>query len=111
MCLVGCTELQINTRSAHLGDHTISTGDWITLDGTDGSIHGGPGECLIEKPTDLLAEVAARRKTTKLAPAAQEGPLAHAEYPNLRKGLEVAVSAGTSVQQLSDIFAWLRPSS
>jgi pyruvate,orthophosphate dikinase len=78
VCLVGCTELQVNPQFAHLGDHTINAGDWITLDGTDGSIYAGRGECMTEKPTELLAEIDAWRKSTKSQPSSQKNHLAHA---------------------------------
>jgi pyruvate,orthophosphate dikinase len=82
VCLVGCADLQINARSALLGGHTINAGDWITLDGSDGSIYAGRGECIIEIPTELLAEVerwraGAHRRHSRPEAVAEHPGVAH----------------------------------
>jgi len=42
-CIVGCSELQIDVskREVLIGENTISEGDWITMNGTEGKIYAG----------------------------------------------------------------------
>jgi pyruvate,orthophosphate dikinase len=59
-CVVGCADMKIDmtTRRAKLASSTIAEGDWITVDGHDGSIYAGRREILCEQPEAELAEVA-----------------------------------------------------
>ena len=42
-CIVGCSELQIDVskKEVVIGENTISEGDWITMNGTEGKIYSG----------------------------------------------------------------------
>ena len=42
-CIVGCSELQIDVskKEVLIGENTISEGDWITMNGTEGKIYAG----------------------------------------------------------------------
>ena len=64
VCLVGCTELQIDetTRIIKIGDTTLSEGDPITLDGNEGALYAGAAQTEIEYPEDLLARLESLRQ-------------------------------------------------
>ena len=51
-CIVGCSELQIdaNKKEVVIGESTISEGDWITMNGTEGKIYSGPVELIDADP-------------------------------------------------------------
>ncbi len=51
-CIVGCSELQIdiNKKEVVIGESTISEGDWITMNGTEGKIYSGAVELIDADP-------------------------------------------------------------
>ena len=51
-CIVGCSELQIDVskREVLIGENTISEGDWITMNGTEGKIYSGSVELIDADP-------------------------------------------------------------
>ena len=51
-CIVGCSELQIDVskREVLIGENTISEGDWITMNGTEGKIYAGAVELIDADP-------------------------------------------------------------
>ena len=51
-CIVGCSELQIdvNKKEVIIGESTISEGDWITMNGTEGKIYSGAVELIDADP-------------------------------------------------------------
>lgn len=59
VCLVGCTQLQIDetARSIKIGEVSLSEGDVLTLDGNEGAIYAGAARTQIEYPTELLARL------------------------------------------------------
>ncbi len=69
VCLVGCTELQIDetARSIQVGDTLLHEGELLTLDGNEGIVYAGTAQVEIEYPEELLARLDAlrqrRRKT------------------------------------------------
>ncbi len=69
VCLVGCTELQIDetARTIQVGDTTLHEGELITLDGNEGVFYAGAAQVEIEYPEELLARLDALR---------QRGPMA-----------------------------------
>jgi len=61
VCLVDCRELRFDQDGARLGEHRLRQGDWLTLDGNDGSIYVGQARFTVEKPVAALARLAALR--------------------------------------------------
>lgn len=63
VCLVGCTELQIDeaARSIQVGTTTLHEGDLITLDGNEGVFYTGAAQVEIRYPEELLARLNALR--------------------------------------------------
>jgi pyruvate, orthophosphate dikinase len=63
VCIVGCERLVIDPsgQRARFGDETIEEGDVLTVDGATGDVHRGVVEVVRERPTALLAAVAAWR--------------------------------------------------
>jgi pyruvate,orthophosphate dikinase len=61
VCLVGCTQLQIDekARVARFGERSLREGDLLTLDGNDGACYAGALRTKVEYPEDLLARLAA----------------------------------------------------
>ena len=51
-CIVGAEKLQINasTKTMKAGDKTVREGDWIALDGSDGSVYSGRVELIRPEP-------------------------------------------------------------
>ena len=51
-CIVGAEKLQINASSKTMkaGDKTVHEGDWIALDGSDGSVYSGQVELIRPEP-------------------------------------------------------------
>ena len=51
-CIVGCSDLQIdvNKKEVVIGDSTISEGDWITMNGTEGKIYSGQVDLIDADP-------------------------------------------------------------
>jgi pyruvate,orthophosphate dikinase len=64
VCLVGCTELQIDetVRSVQVGTTTLHEGDLITLDGNEGVFYAGVAQLEISYPEELLARLHALRQ-------------------------------------------------
>jgi pyruvate,orthophosphate dikinase len=64
VCLVGCTELQIDdtARTIQIGDTTMHEGDLITLDGNEGVVYAGAAQVEIKYPEDLLARLDTLRR-------------------------------------------------
>jgi pyruvate,orthophosphate dikinase len=63
VCLVGCAALRIDekARTVTLGPRTLREGDTICLDAEGGRVLEGEPEVVVERPVELLAEVAAWR--------------------------------------------------
>lgn len=61
VCLVGCSELQLDEpqHSLRIGEHTLHEGDTLTLDGNEGLIYQGAVHTVVDEPVDLLARLAA----------------------------------------------------
>jgi len=59
VCLVGCTELQIDesARTIRVGDTTLREGELITLDGNEGVFYAGATEVANKYPEELLARL------------------------------------------------------
>jgi pyruvate, orthophosphate dikinase len=64
VCLVGCTELQIDeaTRTIKIGNTTLHEGDMLTLDGNEGVLYALAVETEIEYPVELLARLQSLRE-------------------------------------------------
>ncbi len=64
VCLVGCTELQIDeaARTIKIGDTTLCEGDLLTLDGNEGALYAGAVQTEIEYPGELLARLESLRQ-------------------------------------------------
>ena len=64
VCLVGCTELQIDeaTRTINIGNKTLHEGDMLTLDGNEGALYALAVETEIEYPIELLARLESLRE-------------------------------------------------
>jgi len=63
VCLVGCTELELDEASGslRLAGHTLQEGDTLTLDGHEGAIYLGAAHTQVETPTELLRRLAGLR--------------------------------------------------
>ncbi|MEJ5897195.1 PEP/pyruvate-binding domain-containing protein [Aquabacterium sp. G14] len=63
VCLVGCTELELDeaNRSLRLAGHTLQEGDTLTLDGNEGAIYLGAAHTVLDTPTELLHRLASLR--------------------------------------------------
>jgi pyruvate,orthophosphate dikinase len=59
-CVVGCAKLDVDVAAgrAELAGRTIDEGDWLSIDGTKGTIHPGRARLVAERPEAELAEVA-----------------------------------------------------
>jgi pyruvate,orthophosphate dikinase len=64
VCLVGCSELQIDetTRTIKIGETTLHEGDLLTLDGNEGALYAVAVETEIEYPVELLARLKTLRQ-------------------------------------------------
>lgn len=64
VCLVGCTELQIDeaARTIKIGNTTLHEGDMLTLDGNEGALYALAVETDIEYPIELLARLQSLRE-------------------------------------------------
>ncbi|MGZ8254879.1 MAG: PEP/pyruvate-binding domain-containing protein [Burkholderiaceae bacterium] len=64
VCLVGCSELQIDatTRTIRVGTTTLREGERITLDGNEGVFYAGEARVEISYPEELLARLDALRQ-------------------------------------------------
>jgi pyruvate, orthophosphate dikinase len=63
ICIVGCERLAIDPsgQRARFGDETVAEGDILTVDGATGDIYRGAVDVVRERPTALLAAMAAWR--------------------------------------------------
>ncbi len=59
VCLVGCTELQLDEtgRTLQVGETTLHEGDLLTLDGNDGAVYAGAVHTAVEPLVDLQARL------------------------------------------------------
>jgi pyruvate,orthophosphate dikinase len=57
-CIVGCGDLIVDSaaRRARIGASAIKQGEWLSLDGDDGSVYAGRLEVIVERPDAELAE-------------------------------------------------------
>lgn len=64
VCLVGCTDLQIDetARTIQIGDTILHEGELLTLDGNEGVLYAGAAHIEIEYPEDLLARLESLRQ-------------------------------------------------
>ncbi|NKE64691.1 pyruvate, phosphate dikinase [Ramlibacter sp. RBP-2] len=71
VCLVGCAELAIDeaARSITVGGATLHEGDLLTLDGNEGTVHGGAARVQVDYPEELLARLVALRRSATLTSA------------------------------------------
>lgn len=77
VCLVGCTELQIDeaARTIRVGNTTLHEGEPITLDGNEGAFYAGAAQVEISYPEELLARLdALRQRGRSSSPAAATSP-------------------------------------
>lgn len=58
-CIVGCDSLKIETsgHGARLGETAIREGDWLSIDGGDGSVYLDRCTVITERPDKELAEI------------------------------------------------------
>ena len=65
-CIVGCTSLAIDMtrRDAQLADVTLREGDWLSIDGSAGTIYLGRGTIATERPEAELAQIDRWRTST-----------------------------------------------
>jgi len=59
-CIVGCQNLSLDAANHHasLNGLTIREGDWLSIDGGSGTVFGGKGKIVTDRPEAELAEVA-----------------------------------------------------
>lgn len=71
VCLVGCAELTIDVqlRTCRLGTTAFAEGDWVTLDGTSGSVYAGQLKVVNERPNVELAIVKKWRGSKETKPS------------------------------------------
>ena len=64
VCLVGCTELQIDetARTLQVGDTALHEGELISLDGNEGVFYAGAANVEIRYPEELIARLDALRQ-------------------------------------------------
>jgi len=69
VCLVGCSELQIDesSRTIQVGDTTLHEGELITLDGNEGVVYAGAARVEIDYPEELLARLELLRQRERRA--------------------------------------------
>lgn len=58
-CVVGCAALRVDVarHQATLGEAAIKLGDWVAIDGEQGTIHLGRCQVAVERPEAELAEI------------------------------------------------------
>jgi pyruvate,orthophosphate dikinase len=56
VCLVGCTDMQIDSdrRTVRWNGQQLAEGDWLTLDGQSGAVYAGVLEVIREAPPKLI---------------------------------------------------------
>lgn len=71
VCLVGCEDLVIDRqqRTARIAGRLLQEGETISLDGNEGNVYAGEVRSVVERPEELLAEIA-RWRSPDLIPAA-----------------------------------------
>jgi pyruvate,orthophosphate dikinase len=59
VCIVGCRDLRIDLdgRRCMLAGRTLPEGEYLSLDGNNGSIYEGKLDVVVERPTKYLAEI------------------------------------------------------
>lgn len=59
VCLIGCTELQIDAAAGciRIGNRTLQVGDLLTLDGNQGAVYAGAAQTEVEYPEAILARL------------------------------------------------------
>jgi pyruvate,orthophosphate dikinase len=74
VCLVGCAALGIDltSRRLTLGEHTLTEGDLICLDGESGHVYAGSPSIEQQRPLALLSEVAGWEKAAGKAGASAD---------------------------------------
>lgn len=79
VCLVGCTDLQIDPdrRTCTIGGRSLNEGDSISLDGNDGSIYAGALAVIEERPERELAKIASWGRGAKEKKKASSGRRLH----------------------------------
>ena len=70
VCLIGCTELQIDEAAGciRIGDRTLQVGDLLTLDGNNGAVYAGVARTEVEYPEALLARLESLRESGSWQP-------------------------------------------
>jgi pyruvate,orthophosphate dikinase len=60
VCLVACPELAIDfaQRSCRIGGQEFAEGEWLSLDGNEGTVHAGQLQAVAERPDRELAAIA-----------------------------------------------------
>jgi pyruvate, orthophosphate dikinase len=58
-CIVGCAELAVHVdrHCAQFAQSAVREGDWISIDGSRGTIHLGRGQVMVDRPQAELAEI------------------------------------------------------
>ena len=71
VCLVGCEELVIDRqqRTLRIAGRLLHEGASLSLDGNEGNVYAGEVRSVVERPEELLAEIA-RWRTQEPAPVA-----------------------------------------
>ncbi|MEI9805743.1 MAG: PEP-utilizing enzyme [Pseudolabrys sp.] len=65
-CIVGCAALSVDVagHNAQLAGHAINEGDWLSIDGEQGTIYLGQCGVAVERPDAELAEIERWRSKT-----------------------------------------------
>ena len=65
VCLVGCTEMQVDetARILQFGATTLHEGDLLTLDGNDGAVYAGALHTAVEPLVELQSRLRQLRTT------------------------------------------------
>jgi pyruvate,orthophosphate dikinase len=67
VCIVGCHAISIDLteRSCTIDKHILHEGDYVTLDGNNGSIYEGKVNVAEERPIDIIEEIEKWKKMSK----------------------------------------------
>jgi pyruvate, orthophosphate dikinase len=65
VCIVGCRAITVDlkARSCIINKNILHEDDYVTLDGNSGSVYEGKAEVVIEKPSEIIAEIERWKKT------------------------------------------------
>ena len=71
VCLVACADLEIELerRSCRIGKQNLREGEFLSLDGNDGSIYAGKLDVIAERPDIELAKIGGWRTVSASLPA------------------------------------------